>query len=230
MNLLDLPRELRDEIYACVLISPGSLRTKRCPTRSTASSYRNRLDTRLLCTSRLVHREASEVLYKENRFYLGHIFYTTPLIYVLRYFPYINAYSHLLRALDIQYTYSHSGGISIESAKPSGAWKRIRSDANALVALFPNLRNLRVIWGLMFQTKRFPNCPCPRGSASLDHVVEALLNWLRKCLAEDGQAVPGCLRVEWQILGRKTVDQDAFDEALQQFKRGTAEGRGGRGG
>lgn len=61
MRFLDLPLELRFMIYRHLLVRPHSLEI-------TSVNPGPRLSVNVLRTSKLVHREASDVLYRENRF------------------------------------------------------------------------------------------------------------------------------------------------------------------
>lgn len=61
MEFLDLPRELRFMIYRHLLVRPHSLEI-------TSVHPKPRLAVNVLRTSKLIHREASDILYRENRF------------------------------------------------------------------------------------------------------------------------------------------------------------------
>ncbi|KAF2503147.1 hypothetical protein BU16DRAFT_521754 [Lophium mytilinum] len=221
MNFLDLPRELRDNIYAYVLTSSTSLRAEKPPTNSESGLSRTRLDTAILRTSRLIHDESSEVLYKTNRFRLGNIFYTTPLDNLLKYFLCTNTYGHHVRSIHVYYLYDCLVPSDKRSDTPSGVWERIRADAQVLVSLFPNLRTLQTTWGFGYQMQYFPSCPFPKkGTKGHEEIVEETLGWLRGCVAEDGVSSPECLKLEWRFWNRaQQVDQEAFDEALELLKK-----------
>ena len=106
-NLLDLPLELRLEIYRFVLVTPSKKLINPWPV------YMPRLGIDILCTCRQIYREACPVLYGDNRFLytlsLPRIFSTSYQLY--RHVPYHFLTRIRLLWLEISDLRSIGGGV-----------------------------------------------------------------------------------------------------------------------